>query len=186
MTRCSTFPRATPITTTTSSKAASRSWRPGPRFTRSSRRPDGGRRRGREGGCRAVGHPPEAVVPAALPGVADGAVFPVLRHLLPGPDGDPGGVLAGDPARVRQPQLRVRHIAVPPDRKLAVRHDLRAHARDGLDRVTADDRGGLSARLLDGPLPDDVQVAGAAPAHRAVLDVIPDPDLRTQDHPGPE
>src|SRR6266516_6821081 len=172
MTRCSTCPRATPTTTTTSSTSARRSWRPGPRYTRSSRLPDGGRRRGGERGRRTVGHPAEAVVPATLPGVADGAVLPVLRHLLSGPDGDPGGVLAGDPARVRQPQLRVRRIAVPPDRQLAVRHDLCAHPRDGLDRVTADDRGGLSARLLDGPLPDDVQIAGAAPVHRSVLDVI--------------
>src|SRR5262249_57829873 len=107
----------------------------------------------------------EAVVPAALSGVADGAVIPVLRHLLPGPDGDPGGVLAGNPARVRQPQLRVRHIPVPADRKLAVRHDLRAHTRDGLDRVPADHRGGLPARLLDGALPADIADRGTAPGH---------------------
>ena len=45
--------------------------------------------------------------------------------LLPGADGDPGGVLAGDAARIRQRQLWVRHLAVPADRRLAVRHDLR-------------------------------------------------------------
>ena len=43
MTRCSTCPRATRTTTTTSSTSARRSWRPAPRFTRSSRRPDDGR-----------------------------------------------------------------------------------------------------------------------------------------------
>src|SRR5690242_14983203 len=155
MTRCSTCPRATPTTTTTSSMSARRSWRPAPRFTRSSRRPDDGPRRGAEGFARPAA-PTAPVVPAALPGVADGAVLRVLRQLLPGADGDPGGVLAGHPARVRQPHLRVRHLAVPAGRKLAVRHDLRAHARDGLDRVPANDRGGVSARLLDGPLPDDV------------------------------
>ena len=42
-------------------------------------------------------------VPAALPGVAARAVAAVLRGLLPGADGHPGGVLAGDPAGLRRP-----------------------------------------------------------------------------------
>src|SRR5215472_17693871 len=186
MTRCSTFPRATRTTITTSSTSARRSWRPALRFTRSSRRPDGGRRTGTGRGRHHAGPAAEAVVPAPLPGVADGTVVPLLRHLLPGTDGDPGGVLAGDPARIRRPQLRVRPNPVPPDRKLAVRHDLRADTRDGVDRDCADDRGGLSARLLDGPLPHDVQDAGPAARGRAVLDVVLDPHLRTEDHPGPQ
>src|SRR5258706_214457 len=93
MTRCSTFPRATRTTTTTSSTSARRSWRPAPRSTRSSRRPDDGRRRGGEGYSHPAGPTAEAVVPAALPGVADGAILRVLRHLLPRPVADPGGVL---------------------------------------------------------------------------------------------
>src|SRR5882757_6166260 len=118
----------TPIITTTFSTSARRWWKPGPRFTRSSRRPDGGR--GKDpGGGRQPGHASAgAVIQAPLSSLADGTVAAVLRGLLPGADDYPGDVLPGGPARIRQPQVRIRLFPVQPGAEPAVHHDLRTHA----------------------------------------------------------
>src|SRR5216683_549010 len=102
--------------------------------------------------------------------MADPAIVRVLRHLFPGADGHPGGVLAGYPERLRQSQLRVRHFSVPPYHKPVVHHHLRTHAGHGLGGDPADNRCRLPARLLDGSLPDDVQDARIAHGGRSVLD----------------
>ena len=123
---------------------------------------------------------------AALPGVADLAVAAVLRDLLPRADGDPGRVLARDADRVRPDQLRLQHAASstrcydPLYLEIFVRTLLMAAVG-----LAAHDRRRLPARLLDGALPLDLQDAGAAADRRAVLDVVPDPHLRAQDHPRP-
>src|SRR5437660_1434239 len=83
--------------------------------------------------------PTEALVPAALTGVAGRAIAAVLHGLLPGPDGHPGGVLTRHPAGLRRPQVRVRHLPVPADRVVPVPHHLRAHAGDGGARHRGDD-----------------------------------------------
>ena len=72
-----------------------------------------------------------------------------------------------------------------PGQRLALHHGLRADAAHGGGGLAAHDRDRLPGRLLDGAVPLDLQDARAAADHRAVLDVVPDPHIRAQDHPRP-